>query len=111
MIGHNVRVVVKKGDKENEGTTIAYPIKHGRYDGNSIWKEQEIIFFAKRWGLIETSGAWYNFEKSVKKSAEETLKLEIPEKIQGQNNFLLYLESQPALVQFLFDKIRTVEGK
>lgn len=111
IIGHNVRVVIKKGDKENEGITISYPIKHGRENGNSIWKEQEIIFFAKRWGLIETSGAWYNFEKSVKKSAEEALKLEIPEKIQGQNNFLIYLESQPTLVQFLFDKIRMVEGK
>lgn len=111
IIGHNVRVVVKKGDKENEGITISYPIKHGRQDGNSIWKEQEIIFFGKRWGLIETSGAWYSLEKSIKAGAEEELKIQIPEKVQGQNNFLLYLESQPALVQFLFDKIRSVEGK
>ena len=110
-IGHMVNVVIKKGDKENEGLKVSYPIKHGRENGNSIWREQEIIFFAKRWGLIETSGAWYSFEKSIKKGAEEALKMEIPEKIQGQNNFLLFLESNQKLVDWLFKKILAVEGK
>lgn len=111
IVGHMARVTIKKSDKENENKRVEYPIKHGRVDGNSIWVENEIITFAKKWGLIEVAGAWFSFPESVAKDVEEKLKLELKPKLQGFNNMLKYLEENPALTKYLFQRIRTVEGK
>lgn len=111
IIGHNARVRIKKSDKENEGVMVEIPIKHGREDGKSIWIEREIITFAEKWGLLVRGGAWYSFESSIAKDVKEKLNFELQAKIQGFNNMLVYFEENPALVQYLFNRIRAVEGK
>lgn len=111
IIGHNVRLTIKKSDKENENTRVEYPIKHGRSDGNSIWIEHEIITFAKKWGLVEIKGSWYIFEPSLIKDVKDKLSIEVEPKLQGFNAVLKYLEDQPKLTKYLFERIRAVEGK
>lgn len=111
IVGHFATVKIKKTDKENENTTIKYPIKHGRTNGNSIWVEHELITFLKRWNMIESKGPWTNFTPELIKDAEIELKITIEPKHQGFNNFLNYLESTPALVKYLYDRIRLVESK
>lgn len=111
IIGHWTTVTIKKSDKENENFKVRYPIKHGREDGKSIWVEQEIIPFAKKWGLIESSGAWFNFPAEIIKDVKDKLNIEIKPKIQGSGAVLKYLEDTPELTKYLFERIRTVEAK
>lgn len=111
IIGHLAKVVIKKTDKENENRKVEYPIKHGRTNGSSIWIEHEIITFARKWGLLEIKGSWYSFPEPILKEIKDDLKVDIEPKQQGFNAMLLYLESNPKLTKYLFDRIRTVEGK
>lgn len=111
IIGHMAKVTIKKSDKENENKRVEYPIKHGREGGQSIWIEYEIITFAVRWNLIESKASWFIFDASVIKEAKEKIGIEVEAKHQGFNNLLNYLENTPQLTKYLFDRIRTVEGK
>ena len=111
IIGHYATVKIKKTDKENENTTIKYPIKHNRLNGNSIWIEHEMIPFLKKWGLIKTAGTWMEFAPEIIRDAEEALKIVVSPKHQGFNNILIYLEENPQLANYLFNRVKTVESK
>ena len=58
IIGHNAKVTVKKSPNENTHTTLTYPIRYGRVDGNSIWVEKEIVDLLYAWEFVEKKGAW-----------------------------------------------------
>ena len=90
---------------------IKYPIKHGRLDGKSIWVEHELITFLKKWKMIDTAGTWMAFDADLIKDAEEKLKITIKPKHQGFNQLLTYLEDTPTLTDYLFQRVRMVEGK
>lgn len=108
VIGHMVRVRIKKTDKENEMDEVAYPVKHGRTGGNSIWVEKEIIPHLINWKLLKLGGSWYSFDSELIKEVKKDLGLEMIEKVQGEPKVLEYLEANPNLTTYLFDRIRTV---
>lgn len=111
IIGHLATITIKKSDRENENTKIQYPIKHGRENGNSIWIEHELITFLRKWGMIDTKGAWLSFTPALIKDAEEALSTTLEPKHQGFNQLLTYLENNPKLTEYLTKRIRTVERK
>ena len=43
IYGHNAKVLILKSTNEATGQIVAYPIKHGRSNGKSIWLEREVV--------------------------------------------------------------------
>ena len=104
-IGHMCKIAIRKSMTENVGRIVEYPIKYKSENG-SVWVEREIISQLGAWEMIKKSGAWIAFN-------EETLKdlkgagHEVEEKFQGEDNLLRYLEENPEVTQYFFDKFKT----
>lgn len=100
ILGHMVKMTVKKSPNEKTNYTLEYPVKYGRTGGNSIWVEREVIDMLYIWGYITRKGAWINLEADFQ-SMLESNSLELPPKIQGEKNLFQALESNPKLTSFL----------
>jgi len=62
LIGHVVKVTIKKSPNEKTNSIIKYPIRYGRKNGTSNWIEKEIFDFLLIWDFAEQKGAWINFD-------------------------------------------------
>ena len=56
--GHWCKVIFRKSANEKTGIEVKYPIKYGRSDGNSIWKEYEVLDLLLENGCLIKKGAW-----------------------------------------------------
>lgn len=111
VVGHYTRVVIKKTDKENENKMVKYPIKHHRVNGQSIWIEEEILEFAEAYGLLDIAGAWFSFPAEIIKDIKDKLKFDLEPKFQGKPKIMAYLEENPQITKYLFQRIQTVVAK
>tara|TARA_B100002019_G_C21274935_1_gene604949 strand:- start:21267 stop:22361 length:1095 start_codon:yes stop_codon:yes gene_type:complete len=91
-IGHYCKIRFRKSVNEKTGAQVRYPIRYGRIDGNSIWKEKEIIDMMYLWGFIEKKGAWISFDEDLLSDLKKS-KIDCPEKIQGDQKLLELIES------------------
>ncbi|NDG52915.1 MAG: hypothetical protein EBY39_07815 [Flavobacteriia bacterium] len=104
-IGHICKIRFRKSVNEKTNAVVRYPIRYGMQDGKSIWIEREILDMLKIWGLIEQKGAWINFDQTVIDSANK-LKLNIPEKIQGEQKLVTLIEEDKNTQKFLLNFIQ-----
>ncbi len=105
IYGHWAKVIIKKSPNESSGKTIKYPIKYGRIGGSSIWREYEIVDALTWFKLVELKGAgWYTVNDILIKDLKDN-GLEMQPKHQGSDNFCTYLEENPQLTDYLFDKL------
>lgn len=107
ILGHIVKITVKKSPNEKTNYTLQYPIKYGRSDGTSIWIEREIIDMLYLWGYINKKGAWISMEKDFLDILKDE-KYEFPEKIQGEPKLNALLEGDPKLTNFLIDHFKDI---
>lgn len=103
IIGHNVKIAIKKSTNESTNSKVQYPIKYGRKDGASIWKEYEIIDQILSWEFAMAKGAWVTFSDDL---IEELKKqnLELKKQHQGIDNLRLYLEENPQITDYFYNK-------
>jgi RecA/RadA recombinase len=103
IIGHWCRIKFIKTDNEKNGVVEQYPIKYGRVNGTSVWREYEIVKKMKYWQLVEKSASWFIFKKEI---LEDVRKVdpEFPEKIQGEDSIRAFLEEKPAVTNYLYEK-------
>jgi hypothetical protein len=106
-IGHWCKITFQKSPNEKSKKTVKYPIKYGRIGGKSVWIEYEIFDLLMAWDLVKKGGAWISVTDELKAMLKEC-ELEMPEKIQGQDNFLKYLEENEAVVQCLTEKFKNL---
>ena len=106
-IGHYCKIRFRKSVNEKTGAQVRYPIRYGRTDGNSIWLEKEIIDMMYLWGYIEKKGAWISFDEDIIKELS-ALKIECPEKVQGDNKLLELLESNGTLKDYFYNTINKI---
>ncbi len=99
-IGHQCKIRFRKSINEKTGAQVRYPIRYGRTDGNSIWKEKEIIDMLYLWGYIEKKGAWISFDEDLLSEMKKS-KIECPEKIQGDQKLLELIESDVTIREYL----------
>jgi len=105
IYGHWAKVVIKKSPNETSGKTIKYPIKYGRIGGSSIWREYEIVDALTWFKLTELKGAgWYTVSDLLINELKEK-GLEMQPKHQGSENFCTYLEENPKITDYLFNKL------
>lgn len=106
-IGHWCKVTFQKTPNEKSRKTVKYPIKYGRIDGKSVWIEYEIFDLLLAWGLIKKGGAWFSTTEELKAMLADC-EVEMPEKIQGQDNVLNFLEQNEAATQCLAEKFKVL---
>lgn len=110
IYGHMAKVLICKSTNETTGQTIKYPIKHGRFNGKSIWIEREIVEMLLMWGFIEKAASWFCLDSEVV-DCLKTHNIEIKEKFQGIATLYEYLEGNEdatnVLKEFVKEKILT----
>lgn len=104
-LGHYCKVIFRKSVNEKTGTEVKYPIKYHQTNGHSIWVELEVIDQLITWGFVAKKGKWFTPSASLLKELTEN-KLTIPEQFDGMLNFRKYIESNPDLVNYLYNKFR-----
>jgi len=107
ILGHIVKITVKKSPNEKTNYTLQYPIKYGRQDGNSVWVEKEIIDMLYLWGYISKKGAWLSLEKDFLDILKDK-NHDFPEKIHGETKLNALLEDNPELTQFLIGHFKSL---
>lgn len=110
IIGHMCKVCLVKTDNEKNQVKLSYPIKYGRTGGTSVWKEREIFDQLIMWGKLKKTAeksSWLSFSEDIVKELRAIDK-EFPEKIQGEDKVSEYLESNPKVTDYLYQKFRAV---
>jgi hypothetical protein len=108
ILGHWCKVIIKKSPNEKSNIHVAYPIKYGRKNGTSIWREYEIADVLLQFQKITKSGSWFYIAEDIIKGAKEKTGVDIPEKVQGMENIRLFLEEQPKVTDYLFVKLQAM---
>jgi RecA/RadA recombinase len=106
-VGHWCKLVFKKTPNEKTGIEVKYPIKYGRTEGSSVWVEYEIVDQLLAWEFAHTKGAWITICDELIKELEE-VKLEMPKQHQGQENLKTFLEDNPKMTKYIFDKFMSI---
>ena len=106
-IGHQCKIRFRKSVNEKTGAQVRYPIRYGRSEGNSIWLEKEIIDMMYLWGYIEKKGAWISFDEEVLENLKK-LKIDCPEKIQGDQKLLDLLEKDGKIKDYFYNTIKDI---
>ena len=104
-IGHQCKIIFRKSINEKTGTSIRYPIRYGRTDGKSVWREREVLDMAYLWGFLEKKGAWISLDKEIIEKCEKA-KIEFVEKIQGEPKLIDYLETHEPFCNLLLELIK-----
>jgi RecA/RadA recombinase len=82
ILGHWVRVIIRKSDNEKTGYTFAYPVKRNVYGKSSIWRSMEVVDKMLEWELISKKGAWFTFHETAIERSKKAGS-ELPVKVQG----------------------------
>jgi RecA/RadA recombinase len=106
-IGHYCKIIFRKSCNEKTGKEVTYPIKYGRKNGTSIWIEREIYDFLLMWNMIDKRNkGWIDVSVPLIEELEREIQVKIPEKIQGESNFVQYLEENQKVVEYLKSKFK-----
>lgn len=104
-VGHFCKCKVLKTDNENY-TEVKYPVLYGRTTATSVWAESEIKDMLIMWELITRGGSWYNFNETfLAELKTEFPESEIPERFQGGDSIIKFLEDNKEIQSYIFDKI------
>jgi RecA/RadA recombinase len=107
ILGHEVKIIIKKSPNEKTNTLVTYPVMYGRKGGNSIWKEREIRDVMFENGLLLKSGAWTSVDPSVIEEMD-ILDIEMPNKFQGRDSILKFMDDNPKFVDHWYNKFKEV---
>ena len=103
ILGRYAKITVKKSPNEKTNNVIPYPILFNRTGGNSIWVEKEILDMMYVFEFANKKGAgWIEFDEDFVNLVQEK-GIELPQKIQGENQFSKFLEENVDAKNFLVD--------
>lgn len=103
IIGHNVKIAIKKSTNETTNSKVQYPVKYGRKDGSSIWKEYEVIDQILAWEFASAKGAWITFSDEIIDECKKS-SIDLKKQHQGIDNLRLYLEENKNITDYFYSK-------
>jgi len=106
IIGHNVKITIKKSTNESTNSKVQYPIKYGRKEGSSVWKEYEIIDQILSWEFATAKGAWVTFSDEIIDELKKS-NIELKKQHQGIDNLRSYLEENKQITDYFYNKFIT----
>jgi RecA/RadA recombinase len=104
LIGHYCKIRIRKSTNEKTNSLVKYPIKYGRNNGTSVWREYEVIEMLEVLGLVTRSGAWYYFDPEIIKDIKAETGIEAPEKTQGKAKVFEFLDSNSSVTTYLHNR-------
>lgn len=108
ILGHWVKVDIKKSATNNSHYTCSYPVKHSK-TGNCVWTEIEVAHLMMGWGLLSREGGKDKGSLDLDQGVYDELKAmddKIPIKFRTLNHVYEYLETRPDITVFLRDKFK-----
>lgn len=123
-IGHYCNIQFEKTDNEKTHKQIKYPVKYGVVGQSAVWLAREVMSSLIAFDHIKKKGAWFspNEDSSLIKEArlqfdskkeesesDDELAIDpfkIPENFQGENGFMAFLEDNPEICKFFYEKIK-----
>jgi RecA/RadA recombinase len=106
-VGHYCKIIFRKTPNEKSGREVRYPIKYGRSNGANVWVEYEIVDQLLAWEFAHSKGAWITVSDELIKELSDK-GFEMPKQHQGMDNFKTFLEENPKMTKYLFDKFMNV---
>jgi len=103
ILGHFCKVIFRKSPNEKTYKEVTYPIKYGRIGGTSVWAEYEIVDLMIMFEMVNVKASWITTGEEIRKELKKE-GFELPEKIQGLDNFRKLLELNPKLTDYLYKK-------
>jgi RecA/RadA recombinase len=103
IIGHNVKIGIKKSTNETTNSKVQYPIKYGRKEGSSVWKEYEVIDQILAWEFATAKGAWVTFSDEIVDELKKS-NIELKKQHQGIDNLRSYLEENKNITDYFYNK-------
>jgi len=108
-IGHYCKIRFRKSANEKTGSQVRYPVKYGQVNGSSVWLAREVLDMLYLFKLIDKKGAWISISDELIKELSAN-DLEIPEKFQGEQKIIDFLEENEKLVQFLYEDFKNLSN-
>lgn len=109
IIGKDCKVKIIKSMSESSDTTVTYPVRYYQRDGNSIWKEKEILDVGLYLGYIEkpAMGKYLIHDDVVKEMKKKGLEIHQSfEKNKSESQFLQLLEEHPKVRDYMLEMIQ-----
>ena len=104
-IGHYCKIRFRKSVNEKTGAQVRYPIKYGRTNGRSVWREKEVADLMFSFQMAQKKGAWISLSDEIKSELKDN-NIEHEEKFQGEQKFLRHLEENEVLCDFLYEEFK-----
>lgn len=111
ILGHSVKILIKKSPNEKSNITVSYPVKYGRSDGKSVWVEYEVVDVLLMYQLLAKSGSWLKLDEVIQKELKEAGFEGVPTQLQGEDNWRKMLEERQDVTGYLFTKFRKMIGQ
>jgi hypothetical protein len=109
IIGKDCKVKIIKSMSESSDTTVTYPVRYYQKDGNSIWREKEILEVGLYLGYVSKPnvGRYLIHEDVIKEMRERGIEVHHSfEKNKTESQFLTLLEEHPSVKDYMFDLIK-----
>lgn len=110
ILGHNVKILIKKSPNEKSNITVSYPVKYGRSDGKSVWVEYEIVDAMLMFQMLAKKGSWLSLDQKTLEEMEKAGLKDVPAQLQGIDNWRKLLEERSDLSQYLFTRFKGLIG-
>lgn len=107
VLGHNCKIIFRKSPNEKSYSKVDYPIRYGRENGQSVWVEREIVDVLLAFSmLVKTSekSAWLTLVEPERVLLKEA-GFDFPEKIQGAEQTVEFLEQNPKITTYLYQRL------
>jgi RecA/RadA recombinase len=108
ILGHNVSILIRKSPNEKSNVTVTYPVRYGRTNGDSVWREYEIVDMLLMFKQMTKSGSWLKLSDELVKELDEKGLKDVPAQLQGIDNWRKELEKRKDLTDYLFNRFRAM---
>lgn len=109
LLGHNCGITFIKSPNEKTFQQTSYPIRYGRTNGNSIWREREIVEYLLMFNNLVSEGktfTWHKGDTTIYQSLKDKFGDKIPEKFVYRSSLDEFLDSNPDITNFIYESLR-----
>ena len=109
IVGKDCKVKIIKSMSETSDTTVTYPVRYYQKDGNSIWREKEILEVGLYLGYVTkpAMGKYLIHEDVINEMREKGLEIHQSfEKNKNENQFLELLSTHSHIKDYMFVMIK-----
>ncbi len=106
ILGHQVKILIRKSPNEKSNITVSYPVRYGRSNGDSVWREYEIVDLLLMFQLLTKNASWLKLTDVMANELSEKGFKDMPTQLQGVDNWRKYFETHKDVTDYLFARFR-----